>query len=153
MFPHLATIIKVALIGAALALGAPLLLRVGYFIWLVYHEAEDACGLQLAQEVWSPDHTRRAVLYQFDCGATTPFTTQVSILREGEPLPHRAGNVFSAYHGSHAGSWRGPYTDLGWLNNQTLLLSYVADAAISQQQPTHDGVSIRYRPVPLSELP
>jgi hypothetical protein len=40
-----------------------------------------ACGNQLYQEVLSPDNKYKAVVFQRDCGATTGFSTRVSILR------------------------------------------------------------------------
>lgn len=55
----------------------------------------DLCGNEVFQEVLSPDGTYKAVVFQRDCGATTGFSTQVSILKASSQLANRAGNVFA----------------------------------------------------------
>ena len=37
-------------------------------------------------------------MFERDCGATTGFSTQVSILNPGEALPPEGGNVFVGDH-------------------------------------------------------
>ena len=37
------------------------------------------------------DAARRAVVFERECGATTPFTTQVSVLTHNEELPYICG--------------------------------------------------------------
>ncbi len=55
----------------------------------------DLCGNEVFQEVVSPDGTYKAVVFQRDCGATTGFSTQVSILKASSQLTNRGGNVFA----------------------------------------------------------
>ncbi|MGQ0699213.1 MAG: hypothetical protein ACT4PZ_13330 [Panacagrimonas sp.] len=94
---------------------------------------ENMCGVALGAESLSPSQKLRAVIYQFDCGATTPFTTQVSILNPGEVLPYSSGNVFGAYRGSREGVWRGSYAEIQWLSESTLQVSYIADAIVTKR--------------------
>ena len=56
----------------------------------------DSCGNDVLADVPSPSGERRAVVFQRDCGATTGFSVQVSILRRGKSLPNEAGNTFTA---------------------------------------------------------
>jgi hypothetical protein len=51
------------------------------------------CLVNVTSNVSSPDRASRALVYVRNCGATTWFTTEVSILRADEPVPRGHGNV------------------------------------------------------------
>src|SRR5688572_7558431 len=51
------------------------------------------CGNTIVQEVSSPDKNLRAVIFVRDCGATTGFSAQLSILEQSENLENESGNV------------------------------------------------------------
>jgi hypothetical protein len=57
---------------------------------------DDLCGNQVTQEVSSPSGNYRAIVFEFDCGATTGFSTQVSILPANKKLKNETGNIFAA---------------------------------------------------------
>src|SRR5688572_31763376 len=86
------------------------------------------CGLCSNDEVGrfaSPDSKLEAVVFQRDCGATTGFSTQVSIVLKGSPLPDQGGNVFvaDADHGrAPSASWGGPPVNVAWSSRRTLKL-------------------------------
>lgn len=105
---------------------------------------ENMCGVELGAEALSPSNKLKAVIYQFDCGATTPFTTQISILKPDEVLPYSSGNIFSAYRGSWTGSWYGPYAEIAWLDESTLQVSYIGDANVTKRTEKRGSVNIRY---------
>lgn len=52
------------------------------------------CGNTISQTVLSPDGQLKAVVFQRECGATTGFSTQISVLAADETLPDWGGNVF-----------------------------------------------------------
>ena len=54
----------------------------------------DPCGNEVRQTVTSPSGNLAAVLFTRDCGATTGFSTQVSIVAAGRSLPNEPGNTF-----------------------------------------------------------
>ena len=54
----------------------------------------DMCGNQIISEVTSPDGQLKAVVFVRDCGATTSYSAQLSILRNAEKLSNEAGNTF-----------------------------------------------------------
>lgn len=60
----------------------------------------DPCVNDMVGQVQSPDGQFKAVIFERDCGATTDFSTQVSIVPTSTPLPDTAGNVFVA-DGNH----------------------------------------------------
>jgi hypothetical protein len=47
-------------------------------------------------ETVAPNGTLKAVTFRRDCGATTKYSVQVSILPAKKPLPNEGGNVFVA---------------------------------------------------------
>jgi hypothetical protein len=137
---------KKALSVIAVVLALAVVARCGPEAYKVYValKPENMCGVELGAESLSPNRKLRAVIYQFDCGATTPFTTQVSILKPDEVLPYSSGNVFSAYRGSREGSWHGPYAEIAWLNESTLQVNYIGDAIVTNRNSTRGSVSIKY---------
>lgn len=56
---------------------------------------DDLCGNHVLSEAVSPNGKYKAVLFQRDCGATTDYSTQISILRKEEALPNRGANAFA----------------------------------------------------------
>lgn len=56
---------------------------------------DSACANRVLRELPSPDGSRRAVIFDRDCGATTGFSTQVSVVG-ADDVPAGTGNVFIA---------------------------------------------------------
>jgi len=54
------------------------------------------CGNDKIQAYRSPDGSMTAYLFRRSCGATTGFSTHVSLLPAGRTLPNDGGNVLSA---------------------------------------------------------
>jgi hypothetical protein len=77
------------------------------------------CGNEIFQEVYSPDHTYKAVVFQRDCGATTGFSTQVSILGASSKLPNDSGNILSM--DGHP-DWT--QVQISWDGNRSVLIKY-----------------------------
>ena len=91
---------------------------------------------------------REAVLFQRDCGATTGFTTQISVIEAGKPVSG-AGNAFVADddHGkAQVGNWGGPWEEASWLAADRLLIRYAPESRIFQQAYRMNGAAITYRP-------
>ena len=78
--------IGVAVVAVIVAIPA------GCLYWL--GTALDTCGDTPVQTVPSPSGSLKAVLFERDCGATTGFSSQVSILSHDENLGNEGGNVF-----------------------------------------------------------
>jgi len=105
-----------------------------------------ACQNTPIQTVHSPDGELKAVLFSRDCGATTGFSSQVSILRAGDDLPNDGGNVFIADlpQGETATPWGGPQVDLAWRAPKTVELRYDRTARVFKKLETIAGVSVSY---------
>ena len=83
------TILKV--LGATISILALGVICCGSLIWYV---SSGMCGNEIYQEIYSPDDEYKVVVFQRDCGATTGFSTQLSILNASDKLPNKSGNVF-----------------------------------------------------------
>lgn len=59
----------------------------------VFSGCTGQCGNEISQTIVSPSGLVKAVVFSRDCGATTGFSTQVSILKSGRDLPNDGGNV------------------------------------------------------------
>ncbi len=51
------------------------------------------CGNSVHSEAVAPDGKLKAVTFERNCGATTGFSTQISIIRASGTLPNGSGNV------------------------------------------------------------
>ena len=98
----------------------------------------------------APDGRHQAVLFERSCGATTGFSTQISVVGAGEQ-PTDKGNVFIADddHGSaQAANWGGPWAEMVWLSPDRFLVRHDAKARVFTQAARVSGVQIRFEPVP-----
>ena len=109
----------------------------------------DACQNSTVSTAAAPASDLKAVLFQRDCGATTGFSSQVSVTGADE-APAGGGNVFVADtdHGvAEAASWGGPWVEARWLSPQQLLIRYDAKARVFTQNASVSGVTVAYEKV------
>jgi len=88
-------------------------------------------------------------MFQRDCGATTGFSTQISVVQRGDE-PTGSGNTFRADddHGAAAaGEWGGPWAEVTWLAPDHLLIRYAAKSRLFEQEGEISGVKISYQQV------
>jgi hypothetical protein len=109
----------------------------------------ETCENKPVATATAPAGAMRAILFQRDCGSTTGFSSQVSIVTT-TATSRGGGNVFIADTGhgtAMATSWGGPWVELRWLSPQHLLIRYDANARVFTQNETVSGVSIAYEKV------
>jgi len=107
----------------------------------------DPCANEEIQTITSPDGKHKAIVFQRDCGATTGFSTQVSLLRFSDRLPKSAGNTFIADtdHGkAPAGPGGGPDVNAQWTSGNELVVKYDKRARVFRFEESVGGVTIRY---------
>ena len=107
----------------------------------------DACRNEELQIITSPDRKRKAVVFQRDCGATTGFSTQVSLLNANDKLPNETGNAFIADTDNGKapeGPGGGPEVKLQWAGERELIVKYDKRARVFRSEPSVEGVTIRY---------
>ena len=93
-------------------------------------------------EVRSPDSRKRAVVFERDCGATTDFSTQVSILNGNELLSREAGNIFIA--DSNHGTVQKMLVTVRWDSTSRLVVSYPTRARVFLQRDRGGDVAVSY---------
>lgn len=117
-------------------LAAPLLLTLA--------GCSDMCANRVIRSVVAPDGRHAAVVFERNCGATTGFSTQISILEPGEALTD--GNIFSATAGtSRPAAWGGPAVEVRWLGVDRLFIGYPGGAEVFECVAARDGIRIAYR--------
>ena len=128
-------------VALALALG------VAGVVWLLQRAIQPPCVSILIAEFPAPSKPLKASLYVRDCGATTDFSTQVSILdtiEQSLPVP---GNVIvlDTDHGrAPRGSRGGPEVRVDWAADTMLILTYDRRARVFSSATEVRGISIRY---------
>jgi len=101
----------------------------GYFL------LNDMCANTIAASIASS--TRKAILFERDCGATTGFSTQISIVDLNDKLDNDAGNIFIA-DGKPDGC------QLNWSGEQTLNVAGTKGRKIYKKTAYFDDVNIIY---------
>lgn len=107
----------------------------------------DPCVNDMVGQVQSPDGQFKAVIFERDCGATTDFSTQVSIVPTSTPLPDTAGNVFvtDGNHGAAPpGRGGGPNVWVKWLNPKLIKIVYDKRAATYKMEKQYQNINITY---------
>jgi hypothetical protein len=108
-----------------------------------------SCANSVISRADAPDGLHSAVMFQRDCGATTGFSTQISVLEHGDE-PSGGGNTFRA-DGDHgaatAGDWGGPWAEMKWLAPDHLLIRFAAKSRLFEQDEEVSGVKISYQQV------
>jgi hypothetical protein len=90
------------------------------------------CGNQELRRRTSPDSKLDVVVFQRDCGATTGYSTQVTIVPSGAKLPNEIGNVLVLDNN--------PGIDVQWTSAERLTVA-IPDTAKSSRKTDQVSVS------------
>jgi len=108
----------------------------------------DGCANEVLSRATSPDGKRVAVVFERDCGATTDFSTQVSILPLNKTFgKSEPGNTFicDSDHGqAPVGPGGGPELNVQWVGEHDLKITCHRRARVFRKEEWFDGVSITY---------
>lgn len=107
----------------------------------------DMCGNQVLAQYLSPNNKLKVVTFQRDCGATTSFSTQVSILPSANALENASGNIFVAdtNHGAApAGQNGGPEVQVKWLSDTHLQIQHHSLVRIHRVESEFEGVKVEH---------
>ena len=110
-------------------------LPVAALLWF-FAFPSDLCANDNLRETLSPNGALKAVLFRRDCGATTSYSTQLSILPASRKLPNEAGNVFVV-----GGE---PSVVVRWLDDTHLNISVGLATTAFKHLSTFNGVQIHY---------
>ncbi|HEY8118515.1 MAG TPA: hypothetical protein VIE91_04685 [Methylophilaceae bacterium] len=116
-------------------------------LFLLIQSLPDMCGNQVLAEYPSPNNKLKAVTFERDCGATTGFSTQVSILSSASVLENEGGNIFVAdtNHGAApAGQGGGPEVQVNWLSETRLQIQHHKLVRIHRAETKSERVQVEY---------
>jgi len=116
---------------------------------------DDLCGNKVLARVSTPAGQHVAVVFERDCGATTGFSTQVSILDAGAAFRERpsffhatvAGNALSIDddHGkAPSGPGGGPEVGVQWTDEAHVTLTYHPRARVFHAPARVGSVAVRH---------
>src|SRR5919198_6253720 len=91
------------------------------------------CSLEVIRRTPSPDGRLEAVLFQRNCGATTDFATNLSVVRTGRVISSLAGNLLIAdsNHGrAPLDSGYVVHVSVEWIASDSLMVRYDARARL-----------------------
>ena len=110
---------------------------------------DGVCDNTVVRSEESPDGRFKAVLFERSCGATTGFSSQISVIGREDELGNEAGNVFIAGTGDRSGSaapWGGPMVALRWRHATWLEVRHDSTAEVSRALRSLGAVRILYLP-------
>jgi hypothetical protein len=101
------------------------------------------CGNEIIRILDSPTKQLKAIVFQRDCGATTGFSTQISIISAKSNLPNESGNVFVADK-LPSGPGGGPPVEVEWKGESSLHITYYSGTRVFLRRDSQKGVAITY---------
>ncbi len=114
---------------------------------IAFSGCHDPCGNHAFSEFSSPSGKWKVVLFGRSCGATTGFTTQVSLLPADAGPPSGPGNLLSIDddHGRvPLGRDNRVEVRVKFIGDSELSLAYPAMARAFREVNLLDGVAVRY---------
>lgn len=99
-----------------------------FFIYVMFsmNSFSDMCENDIKQIVKSPDNKMKAIIFSRDCGATTGFNRQISLLKHNENLEDIPGNVLRL-DGE-------PNLIVEWKNSNELIVSHPLDPSFKASE-------------------
>jgi hypothetical protein len=94
------------------------------------------CENEQSAEIVSPNGTKKIVLFSRNCGATTGFNLQGSILNQTEDLPNEAGTAFIAAENT---------AKIIWQDDTKLVVTFEPGVEVFKKATSCRGVAIEYR--------
>ena len=98
---------------------------------------DSECENEPTAEVLSPDGTKKIVLFSRNCGATTGFNTQGTVLNRGDELPYEPGSAFIIDNGT---------AKVTWADDRMLIVVFENNARVFKKELSDGGVTIDYQP-------
>jgi len=123
------------------------IIAIGSFLLFLGYTADKMCGNQIISNTELPEVNMNVIVFQRDCGATTGFSTQISMLEIGEKLPNESGNIFieDTDHGRvPSGKGGGPEVKVKVISGNHIKILHHPNTRIFNKQSQWEGVKIEY---------
>ena len=112
---------------------------VGIGVYFLSNLFSGMCANEIFSEVQSPDGKFRAVIFQRDCGATTGFSTQISLILAKDKLENEGGNIFIV--DGHPNDRK---IGITWQGPKKLIIKNGSGLQSHKKESRYQGVSIDY---------
>ncbi len=109
--------------------------RILLLVTIAITGCDNMCGSELLNSVSSPNGNKKAVSFVYDCGATTGFSTQVSIL-DVDDLITSAGNIMTTDGKNNL--------KLEWVSDKELLISNTKRLKIFKKERSFKNINVSY---------
>lgn len=133
----------VRLVGAfALAFGL-----LGYSSFACIDSGSSLCANSRLADYPSPDGRMKVVGFARDCGATTGFSTQASLLSIDADLVNQPGDIVIAdnNHGAcPSGPGGGPELHVRWLAENRVVITHHPKARLSRAETSRNGITVQH---------
>jgi hypothetical protein len=140
--------------AAAIIAGAVLLLEFAQWSLAGLADLAGMCLNSDVRRVTSPDRRHEAVVFTRDCGATTGWAANVSIMRPGAGHPRGPGNVFRAeWRLAQPDSAGQPAVLVEWRTPTRLRIVFDDRVEPFMQQSTAGRLSLEYVTVRAPDAP
>lgn len=103
--------------------------------------SDNMCGTTIFDSTASPDGKTQAVLYEIDCGATTGFNRQVSIVSSDTDLKEKNPALPTSFFAARGK----PEVGLIWLGTDRLEVQYPESTEAFRIEQKSRGVAIEYK--------
>lgn len=94
----------------------------------------DMCGNDIVQKIPSPSGKKVAYIFTRDCGATTGFSPQLSILDKGDKFPNKSGNTFRSDKNF----------SIRWMDDKRLQVIYDKKSKTYEMDKRVNGIRVEY---------
>lgn len=135
------------IVGYAVAVVSGFAVIAAAVIWQLI---PNLCDNVILTESISPNGQLKAVVFSRGCGATSGFSTQMSLLRASDVLPNENGKLFVADtdHGQAPSAENGGLAlNVRWIGDDQLRVEYPVLARVFKSEPSSQGVGLEYAPV------
>ncbi|MEJ2055674.1 MAG: hypothetical protein P8X42_17305 [Calditrichaceae bacterium] len=119
-----------------------------YLLLFTIISCEPLCGNDIIYTKTITGTKYKIVVFQRDCGATTGFSTQASIIEKNGKLPNESGNIFIADtdHGkAPRGPGGGPELQVKIINGKLIRFSYHENARVFLKKKLFGEIKIEYK--------
>ena len=100
---------------------------------------DDFCQNDIHLELFSQDKEHKAVLFTRDCGATTGYSSQLSIIKGHETLDNEGGNVFVMDNHPNVNK-----LVINWLSDSALHVSSNVESRVYKAEKRFSEITIDY---------
>ena len=107
----------------------------------------DMCGNEIVEEIKSPDKRLKAIIFIRDCGATTGYSTQLSIIEDEDKLENGAGNtlILSDKFGDGLSFDNGgAKVKAVWTSENSMTIYFDNKIEFTKQEEEIEGIKITY---------